>query len=85
MRPNRRIKRDHSKPFFSSRRRGLSGVPLLLLVLLTIGSSLGLILVTLTNYDRMQFAALDLLGIAPTPTPFASQHAQAGIELYNKR
>ena len=84
MRPNRRIKRDHSKPFFSSRRRGLSGIPLLLLVLLTIGSSLGLILATLTNYDRMQFAALDLLGIAPTPTAFASQHAQVGIELYNK-
>lgn len=84
MRPNRRIKRDHSKPFFSSRRRGLSGMPLLLLALLTLGGSLGLIVATLSNFDRMQYAALDLLGLAQAPTPFASQHAHTGLEQYNQ-
>ena len=84
MRPNRRIKRDHSKPFFSNRRRGLTGLPLLLFVTFILGMSATLVLLTVLNYDRMQFAALDLLGIAPTPTPFASQHAQVGIDLYNR-
>ena len=71
MRPNRRIQRDHSKPFFSNRRRGLTGLPLLLFVTFILGMSATLVLLTVLNYDRMQFAALELLGIAPPPTPFA--------------
>lgn len=84
MRPNQKIKRNYNKPFFSNRKRGLSGVSLFLA-----GSFVGGIMVmslfflTGSQFDRVQYMALDSLGIAPTPTLLASQHAQTGIELYN--
>lgn len=79
MRANHKIKRDYNKPFFSNRKRGLSGGTLFLFGLL-IGA---IIVVTYLQYDSLQYAALDALGIAPTPTQFASQHAESGLQLYN--
>ena len=84
MKPYRKIKRNYSKPFFSNRRRGLRGFPLLLFVL-TIGSAIvGLLALTHLFYGELQFAALDLLGVAPEPTQYASERAQQGITLYNE-
>ena len=83
MKPYQKIRRDYKKPFFSSGRRGLSGIPLLLFVLLMSSLIAGLILLTYANYEQMQYMALNALGIAPTPTPLASQHARQGIERYN--
>ena len=83
MKPNQKIRRNYKKPFFSNRRRGLSGTPLFLFGLLIGATAVGLILLTTLQFDRMQYIALEAIGIAPTPTLFASQHAQKGSELYN--
>lgn len=83
MRRDRRINRRYDKPFFSSRRRGPGGLTMLLFGGALLCVILGLAWLMATQFDRLQYAAQDLLGIAPTPTPFASQHAQSGIGLYN--
>ncbi len=83
MPPYRKIKRDYKKPFFSSRRRGLAGLPLLLGIL-----SLGCALLAIFAFSdtlrrEVQYAADSLLGIPrPTPTLFAHEYAQNGITLY---
>ncbi len=82
MRPNQKIKRNYNKPFFSNRKRGLSGVPLFLFGLLIGVIAMGLVVMTTQNYGQMQYMALDALGIAPTPTLYASEHAQLGVDLY---
>ena len=71
------IKRDYSRSFFGTRRRRL---PLrnLLLTLLLLASLLAL---AWTRRDNLQFFALDLVGLAPTPTPFASERATRGAAL----
>ena len=74
MRPNQKIRRDYNKPFFSNRKRGLSAMTLFIFGLL-IG---GIVVLTYWQYDSLQYAALNALGIAPTPTQFASQHAEEG-------
>lgn len=84
MRPNHKIKRDYNKPFFSNRKRGLSGVPLFLFGLVIGGIIVGLLFIVTQQYDKMQYMALDALGIAPTPTLFASQHGEKGLQLYNE-
>ncbi len=73
------IKRDWSQPFFSSRRRRRWGGRLLLLYGLALG---GFLLFVNTQFDRLQLAALDMIGMAPTPTPFASWWASRGYELF---
>lgn len=83
MKPNQKIKRNYDKPFFSNRKRGLSGLPLFVFGLIVGGIAMGLILLTTQQFDRMQYMALDAIGIAPTPTLFASQHAEAGVDYYN--
>lgn len=83
MNVNHKIKRNYNKPFFSNRKRGLSGFPLFLFGLLIGSITVGLFVMTTQQFDRMQYIALDAIGIAPTPTLFASQHAQTGIALYN--
>jgi protein O-GlcNAc transferase len=74
------IKRDYSQPFFSTRRRRRSSGSRFLFVY---GLFLGAILVVIfTQFDRLQLAALDAVGMAPTPTPFASTLATEGAEAY---
>lgn len=73
------IKRDYSQPFFSSRRRRTSGSRFLFLYGLLIG---GFLVVVYTQFDRLQLAALDAVGLAPTATPFASTLATQGAEAF---
>lgn len=83
MRPYRKIKRNYSKPFFSNRRRGLSGIPLLLFTLAIIGVTAGLLAIAFLSRDDIDYAARGALGLPrATPTLFPSQHAQRGIALY---
>ena len=82
MKPNHKIKRNYNKRFFSNRKRGLSGLPLFFAGLLVGLTSMAIVLMVSQNYNQVQYMALDALGIAPTPTLYASQHAQKGIELY---
>lgn len=70
-----RIRRDYSRPFFGTRRR--SARRLLLILLL----SAGLPALAWTSRDTLQFYALELAGLAPTPTPFASERANHGVTL----
>lgn len=73
------IKRDYSQPFFSTRRRRRSGGRFLFFY----GLFLGVILVAVyTQFDRLQLVALDVVGLAPTATPFASAKAASGAEAY---
>lgn len=74
------IKRDYSQPFFSTRRRrrGVGGR-----FLFFYGLLIGAILVFVwSQFDRLQLMALDVVGLAPTPTPFASTWANQGYDLF---
>ncbi len=74
------IKRDYSQPFFSSRRRRRSsGSRFLFLYGLFLGAFL---VIVYTQFDRLQLQALDMVGLAPTPTPFASTLATQGADAY---
>lgn len=73
-----RINRNYNKPFFSKRRAMwrlyFLGFMLLLIV--------GIPLVAASQYQPLQLAALDVLGVAPTSTPFASSRADEGQALF---
>lgn len=85
MRPYRKIKRNYSKPFFSNRRRGLSGLPLLLFTLAVISATIGLLAIAYLSIDDIDYAARGALGLPrATATLFPSEHAQRGITLYNE-
>jgi tetratricopeptide (TPR) repeat protein len=75
------IKRDYSQPFFGSRRRkrGTHALRTVILFILFLGAFL-----TFVNaqFDRLQLIALDAVGMAPTPTPFASTLATQGYQLF---
>ncbi len=71
------IKRDYSRPFFGARRRRLMARNLLLTLLLLAG----LLALLWTRRDALEYYALDLVGMAPTPTPFASRLATRGAAL----
>ena len=75
---NRKIKRDYHQPFFSTRRRRRGIRIWLFLIGLLMG---GLVVFLYTQMDQIGLMVLDQLGIAPTPTPFASERAQSGIDL----
>jgi tetratricopeptide (TPR) repeat protein len=71
------IKRDYSQPFFSNRRRRRTGGRFLFVYGLFIG---GLLMFVSSQFGRLQLMALDMVGMAPTPTPFASTWAQQGYD-----
>ena len=75
------IKRDYSQPFFGSRRRRRSSGRLLFMYGLMMGA---LLVVVYTQFDRLQLVALDMVGLAPTPTPFASDRAAQGAALFQE-
>ncbi|MXV92125.1 MAG: hypothetical protein F4Z94_01465, partial [Chloroflexi bacterium] len=56
----RKINRNRKRPFFSQRRRGLSGVPLALFAGTILGICITLLALTFFYYDEMQGAALSL-------------------------
>jgi len=73
------IRRDYSQSLFGKKRRKGVTLPVLLMMLLGLG---GLILVYTTNFDRLQLAAMDAFDMAPTATPYASDWATRGINLF---
>jgi tetratricopeptide (TPR) repeat protein len=73
------IKRDYSQPFFSTRRRRRTGTRFIFMYGLLLG---GFLVFVSSQFDRLQLAALDAVGMAPTPTAFASAWAQQGYDLY---
>lgn len=73
------IRRDYSQPFFSTRRRKRNTGRLLFFYGLFMGAFLVFVS---TQFSRLQLMALDVVGMAPTPTPFASTWAQQGYDLF---
>ncbi|MFN8452129.1 MAG: tetratricopeptide repeat protein [Anaerolineae bacterium] len=70
------IKRDYSQPFFSDRRRRRGIWRWLLLYVLIIA---GFLFFVDSNFSTLQLMALDAIGQAPPPTPFASDLANEGV------
>jgi tetratricopeptide (TPR) repeat protein len=75
------IKRDYSQPFFGTRRRRRSSARFMLVYVALLGAFL---LFVYTQFDRLQLAALDVVGLAPTATPFASDLATQGALLFQQ-
>ena len=75
------IKRDYSQPFFSNRRRNRVTGRFLFFYGLLIG---GILVFVTSQFGRLQLMALDVVGLAPTATPFASTWAQQGYDLFLK-
>lgn len=73
------IRRDYSQPFFSTRRRRRTTGRRVLFYAVFIGA---LLLLVNWQFGRLQLMALDVVGMAPTATPFASDSASRGNELY---
>jgi len=72
-----RIRRNYSKPFFSDPKRGGKGSRFLFIYGLVLG---GFLVFVYTQFGRLQLTALEAIGYAPTPTPFASDLAnQAAV------
>ncbi|MCC6802376.1 MAG: tetratricopeptide repeat protein [Anaerolineae bacterium] len=73
------IKRDYSQPFFSDRRRRRGIWRWLLLYVLIIA---GFLFFVDSNFSTLQLMALDAIGQAPPPTPFASDLATEGVDKF---
>jgi tetratricopeptide (TPR) repeat protein len=73
------IKRDYSKPLFRDHRRKRGTWRWILLYLLGIGAFLFFVD---SQFAELQLMALDMVGQAPPPTPFASELATQGMNLY---
>ncbi len=71
------IKRDYNKSFFGNKRRDGLG-RLLVAYFLFLGTFL---LLVYLQFDRLQLVALNAIGMAPTPTPFASELATNAYRL----
>jgi len=71
------IRRDYSRNFFHKRRRSWGRIWFILAFFALI---IGFLLYVSANYSRLQLAALDQIGLAPTATPFASNYAVWGVE-----
>lgn len=74
-----RINRNYSQLSYGRRRRGNSSVRLILTFGLVI---VGIVAFVYLQFDRLQTAALAVVGIYPTATPFASTLAAQGAEQY---
>ena len=80
MPPYRKIKRNYSKPFFSNRRRGLAGMPLLLTFLSVLATIGGLLVVAWVFRVDVTMAVDEFMGTPrPTATLPANQYAQRGF------
>lgn len=75
------IKRDYSQPFFSNRRRRRSVGRLMFVYIGLIALFLGFVY---TQFDRLRLVALDVVGLAPTATPFASTLATEGASRFRE-
>jgi tetratricopeptide (TPR) repeat protein len=75
------IKRDYSQPFFSTRRRSRVTGRFLFFYGLLIG---GFLVFVSAQFGKLQLVALDAVGLAPTPTAFASTWASQGYDMFLK-
>ncbi|MCA0456326.1 MAG: tetratricopeptide repeat protein [Chloroflexi bacterium] len=75
------IKRDYSQPFFSTRRRSRVTGRFLFFYGVVIGAFLVFVS---AQFGRLQMAALGVVGLAPTPTAFASTWATQGYDFFLK-
>ncbi len=73
---NRTIRRDYGRPFFR-RQRGKTR-----LILGTSTVIAVFLLVIYVQFDQLQYAALEMFGVAPTATPFASDWARQANERF---
>jgi tetratricopeptide (TPR) repeat protein len=73
------IRRDYTQPMFSQRRRRRSTWRWILLTVLLAG---GILFYVDSNFSQLQLMALDAVGQAPIPTPFASELATTGMALF---
>ncbi|NWF70288.1 MAG: tetratricopeptide repeat protein [Chloroflexi bacterium] len=71
------IKRDYSEPFFGRRRKRGGSVRKIVVFSAFIAA---LLIFVQWQFDRLQLVALDIVGMAPTPTPFASEIATQGYQ-----
>ncbi len=74
------IRRDYSEPFFTGRRRKKKR-PIGRYILIVALISGGILLFSYLNMDRLQMTALQMLEMAPTPTPFPSELATRATQL----
>jgi tetratricopeptide (TPR) repeat protein len=73
------VRRDYSQPLFGKRRRGGTSLTFILVVVLFL---VGFFIFFTTNFSRLQLAAMDAVGMAPTATPYASNWAVQGMNLF---
>ncbi len=73
-----RVRRDRSRLTYGKNRRHGASRGLFLYGLL-LG---GILVFVFLQFDRLQLMALDVVGYAPTPTPFASEWARRGAEAH---
>ncbi|MEO0563703.1 MAG: hypothetical protein AAF125_16475, partial [Chloroflexota bacterium] len=71
------FRRDYSRNLFGKQRRG--GGRLVLSWVLFIATFGMLVYI---QHDRIEMAALEAVGMAPTATPFASEYATMGYEAF---
>jgi tetratricopeptide (TPR) repeat protein len=74
----RRIRRDYNRSFFS-KRRNYARLYFVVFMLLLIA---GIPFLAFWQFDRLSLAALDVVGMAPTATPFASNYATRALDVY---
>lgn len=72
------IRRDKNKTLFGGRQRGFP----IRLVILTIFLAGGFVTLAMSQRDTIQIRALEVFGLAPTATPFASDLATRGSALF---
>lgn len=73
------FRRDYSRPLFGKRRRNALSPQILVPYFLFLGTFLTMVYL---QWDRLQLTALDAIGLAPTATPFASEYASQGYDLF---
>ncbi len=75
-----KINRNYNRPFFSKRQRSTTeSARVLFFFGLMIG---GFLMFIVTQYERLQVQAMDMVGLAPPPTPFASDYATDGYNAF---
>lgn len=75
------IRRDYSRPMFTknANKPSRNYAPMLLFFGILIG---GILVFVASNFDKLQEQALEMIGLAPTPTPLPSDLATLATQLF---